>query len=492
VTVPNVEPVIGLEIHAQILTRSKMFCTCSAAYAGAEPNTHVCAVCGGMPGSLPVINARAVEGTVLTAVALNCVVPRHSKFDRKNYSYPDLPKGYQITQYDLPIGRTGWLEYEVEGATRRCGIVRVHLEEDTGKSVHTRENGEGEASFIDYNRSGVPLMEIVTEPDLRAPAEARAFFASLRQVLMYLGVNDGNLQEGSLRADVNVSIRAESGELGTKVEIKNLNSFRAVERALAFEIERQATLLTAGERIEQETRGWSEGEEITLAQRSKEYAHDYRYFPEPDLPPLDLTPETVDALRVALPEMPLALRDRLVCDYGLNREVAEIFVEDRQLAEFFEAAVQGESAPNPVAVGNWLRGEVLRLSDDRETPLADSRLSPQNLAQLVRLVERKELSSTAAKEVLARMFETGEEAAAAARRLNKLQISDAGEIARFVDGVLAANADLVAQYRAGKTKVAQALVGLVMRASEGRANPDLVQSVLRQRLDDPTFRPVAP
>jgi aspartyl-tRNA(Asn)/glutamyl-tRNA(Gln) amidotransferase subunit B len=477
------EAVIGLEIHAQVLTQSKMFCGCSAAYAGAEPNTHVCAVCAGMPGSLPAINEKAVQGTIVTALALGCEVPRHSKFDRKNYSYPDLPKGYQITQYDLPIGRGGRLGYDLDEETRSCGIVRVHLEEDTGKSIHTRLEGEVEASLIDYNRSGVPLMEIVTEPDLRTPAEARAFFAALRQVLMYLGVNDGNLQEGSLRADVNVSLRDASGEMGTKVEIKNLNSFRAVERALAHEIKRQADLIASGGRIEQETRGWSEHDEVTVGQRTKEYAHDYRYFPEPDLPPLDLAPELVESLRRQLPEMPSTLRSRLQSEYGLSREVAEILVEDRALAAFFEATVRAPSAAKPVEVGNWLRGEVLRLLHERGERLPDSRLTPERLAGLVDLVEIEQLNATSGKEVLAEMFATGDDAASTARRLNKLQITDPDEIARFVDQVLQNNEELVAQYLAGKVKVQERLQGLIMAASKGRVHPAVARSLLLERLD---------
>jgi aspartyl-tRNA(Asn)/glutamyl-tRNA(Gln) amidotransferase subunit B len=484
-TAATVSPVIGLEIHAQVLTRSKMFCGCSATYAGADPNTHVCAVCAGMPGALPVINSRAVEGTVLTALALHCDVPRHSKFDRKNYSYPDLPKGYQITQYDLPVGREGWLEYDVDGEARRCGIVRVHLEEDTGKSIHTREDGEAEASLIDYNRSGVPLMEIVTKPDLRSPAEARAFFADLRQVLMYIGVNDGNLQEGSLRADVNVSVRATDGALGTKVEIKNLNSFRAVERALAYEIDRQARLLDAGERIEQETRGWSERDEVTVGQRTKEFAHDYRYFPEPDLPPLDLARGFVASLRARLPEMPAELRSRLETQYGLSREVAEILVEDRSLAKFFEAAVVAQKIPNPTPVANWLRGDVLRLLSERGDRLSETRLTPGGLAGLVDLVDAGDLSSTAAKEVLTDMLVSGEDAASTARRLNKLQLTDRAEISRMINDVLQTEQglSLTSSFRGGKTNALNVLVGLILKASGGRAKPELVQELLHARLD---------
>jgi len=484
VTAAPVEPVVGLEIHAQVRTQSKMFCSCSAAYSGAAPNTHVCEVCSGMPGSLPATNARAVEGTVLTSLALNCDVPRHSKFDRKNYSYPDLPKGFQITQYDLPIGRNGWLEYDLDGDLRRCGIVRVHLEEDTGKSIHTRDDGEEDVSLIDLNRSGVPLMEIVTEPDLRSSAEARAFFSALRQVLMYLGVNDGNLQEGSLRADVNVSVRTAGGDLGTKVEIKNLNSFRAVERAIAFEIERQARLLASGEPIEQETRGWSERDEVTVGQRSKEHAHDYRYFPEPDLPPLDLAPEFVSDTRARLPELPLARGRRLEREYGLSREVVSILLEDRSLAEFYESALEAPSRPTPIALANWLRGEVLRLCHDRGERLEESKLAPDSLAGLVTLVEEGQLSATAAKEVLEQMFASGGEPLEVARRLDKLQITDEDELTALIETVLSGEAELIAQYRAGKTKVLQVLIGRVMKTSRGKAAPKAVEDLLSRALQD--------
>lgn len=476
------EPVIGLEVHAQVRTRSKMFCRCSAAYAGAAPNTHVCAICAGMPGALPVINRKAVDGAILTALALHCDVPLHSKFDRKNYTYPDLPKGYQITQYDRPVGLGGWLTFALDREQVRCGIVRVHLEEDTGKSIHQADGRN--ASLVDYNRSGVPLLEIVGEPDLRSPLHAREFFAALRQTLMYLGVSDGNLESGSMRADVNVSVRKYDGTFGTKVEIKNLNSFRAVQRALEFEIERQRDLLAAGREIEQETRGWSESEEKTVSQRIKEYAHDYRYFPEPDLPPLVLSRSWVNSRRQALPEMPAARRERLERQYSLVPAAASVLAEDRGRADFFEEAVRAAVSSTPRPIATWLLGDVLRLVNESGAALDQSRLTPSNLACLVDLVESKTIGGSAAKEVLEAIFRTGENAEQAARRLNLLTIDDLAVVERIVDGAIAANPRAVADYKRGKTKAIQALVGGVTKASRGTVDQQEALALIRRKLDD--------
>ncbi|MHB1161632.1 MAG: Asp-tRNA(Asn)/Glu-tRNA(Gln) amidotransferase subunit GatB, partial [Chloroflexota bacterium] len=367
------EPVIGLEVHAQLLTESKMFCSCSADYAGAAPNTHVCPVCLGMPGVLPVMNRKAVEYTVMTALALSCQIPEFSKFDRKNYPYPDLVKGYQISQYDMPLSHDGSIQVETDGQVGRVGIIRVHLEEDTAKLLHvTDENGQS-YSLVDVNRSGVPLMEIVSAPDIESPQQARAYLIKLRAILQALGVSTGNMEEGSFRCDANVSIRPKGRkEFGTKTEVKNMNSFRSVQRALEYEIKRQTAVLDRGGRIVQETRGWVEEKGITVSQRSKEYAHDYRYFPEPDLPPMELSREWVEGVRSRLPELPDARRDRFVAQYGLDRESARLLTESRATAEFFEKTAG--LYPNPRAISNWMQGELFRLLKDGEGDVSGTRL----------------------------------------------------------------------------------------------------------------------
>jgi aspartyl-tRNA(Asn)/glutamyl-tRNA(Gln) amidotransferase subunit B len=480
-TAAHLEAVIGLEIHAQILTESKMFCRCSAQYAGAAPNTHVCAVCGGMPGALPVINRKAVEGTMLTALALHCSIHERSHFDRKNYPYPDLPKGYQITQYARPLGHHGWLAFPVDGREERCGIVRVHLEEDTGKLLHISVGGK-DTSLVDYNRSGVPLMEIVTEPDLRSPLAARQFFASLRQILMYIGVNDGNLQEGSLRADVNVSLRSVDGEYGTKVEIKNLNSFRAVQRALEYEIERQRQVLEAGGAIEQETRGWLERDEVTVPQRSKEYAHDYRYFPEPDLPPLVLSPATVHSVGERLPELPTARVARLVAEYDLTPYAAAVLAEERERADFFEQVARRAPEIPGMTVAHWVTGDLLRLVNVSGTDWGAVRIAPDQLAELLCMIEADAISGTAAKTILETMITSGDDPNVIAQRLDLMQITDIVELERIVDIILGENPRLVESYRRGKTNVLQALVGKAMKASGGKADPQKIRTILDGKL----------
>lgn len=477
-------PVIGLEIHAQLRTASKMFCGCSADYAGAPPNTNVCAVCAGMPGALPVINRRAVEHTIKTALALGCGVAERSRFDRKNYLYPDLPKGYQITQYAHPIGETGGLDYEVNGKALRCGIVRVHLEEDTGKTVHTAVDGR-EVSLVDYNRSGVPLMEIVTEPDLRSPEAARELFAMVRQVLMYLGVNDGNLQEGSLRADVNVSLQTADGAFGTKVEIKNLNSFRAVQRALEFEIDRQRAVLAAGETLAQETRGWSEAQQATLSQRSKEYAHDYRYFPDPDLPPLSIVAPVVEAIAATIPELPVERARRLTAQFGLSPATSAVLTSEKARADFFEEVVAAAGIEAAGTVANWVTGDVSRLLNESGDDLAEKRLDPAALAKLVTMVRDNLISGTAGKQVLEEIYRSGETPETVVQRLNLSQIVDLTALTHLVDAVLAANTGLVETYRKGKVNAIQALMGKVMKESNGKASPPAVRDLLLQRLGEP-------
>jgi aspartyl-tRNA(Asn)/glutamyl-tRNA(Gln) amidotransferase subunit B len=477
-------PVIGLEVHAQLQTRSKMFCGCSAEYANAPPNTHVCNVCSGMPGSLPVANQRAVEYTLLTALALGCEIPPVTKFDRKNYSYPDLPKGYQISQYDQPIGKNGVLEFVSGGTSERCGVIRVHLEEDTGKSTHGTIDGRG-ASLVDYNRSGVPLMEIVSAPDLRTPETARDYFATLRQVLMYLGVCDGNLQEGSMRADVNVSLRLPDGSFGTKVEIKNLNSFRAVQRALEYEIVRQREVLASGGTIEQETRGWSEPLEVTVGQRSKEYAHDYRYFPEPDLPPLAFTPSEMQAAREQLPEMPARRAARFIAQYGVTPATAAVLIAERALADFYEAAAEASERGSGTDVANWIAGDLLRLINESHVDIDEVALSPQQLGRLVSLVKTGVVSNAAGKQVLEVLFESGEDPDSIINRLDLGQLSDTKELEQVIDRVLLENQSIVADYRKGKVAAVNVLLGKTMKASGGKANPGLVRELLTQKLGAP-------
>jgi aspartyl-tRNA(Asn)/glutamyl-tRNA(Gln) amidotransferase subunit B len=470
------EAVIGMEVHAQLLTESKMFCRCSADYAAAEPNTHVCPVCLGMPGMLPVINQKAVEYTVMTALALNCQIPEFSKFDRKNYFYPDLPKGYQISQYDLPLSRDGWLEIEVGGESRPIGIERVHLEEDTAKLVHL-----GGHSLVDFNRAGVPLMEIVSRPDIRTPEEARRYLTKLRTILRYLGVNSGNMEEGAMRCEANISLRPRgTSELGTKVEVKNLNSFHSVKLALEYEIERQARILRAGGRVEQVTMGWNEARGVTVVQRSKEYAHDYRYFPEPDLPPLVLSRKWVEGIRTSLPELPDARWDRFVERYGLSRYDAEVLTAERSVADYFESCVR--VYPDAKAVTNWITGELFRLLKATDAGIEAIKITPKALAKLLTLVEKGAISISMAKDVFAEMFETGRPASQIVEEKGLAQISDAEEISPIVEQVIADNPGPVAEYLAGKEAVLRFLVGQVMKATRGKANPQLVTKLLEEKL----------
>jgi len=488
-TLVRYEPIIGLEVHVQLQTRSKMFCACPNDYAGAEPNTHVCPVCMGMPGVLPVINRRAVDFTIMTGLALNCTIPPYAKFDRKNYPYPDLMKGYQISQYDAPLCINGWLEIGEPGQERRVGITRVHLEEDTATLKHeTGPHGET-YSLVDVNRSGAPLMEIVGEPDLRSPEEARQYLMKLRQILRYIGVSRANMEEGNLRCDANISLRPlGSTTFGSKVEIKNMNSFRAVYRALEYEIERQAALLDRGERVARETRGWVESEGRTVSQRSKEEANDYRYFPEPDLPPLAISRERVKALRAALPELPDARRRRFIAEYDLPPYDAALLTDSRERADWFEQAVTAAKAALPgrdgvaKAVANWVLGDFVRLQNAANVELDAVKVTPQGLAELVALVETGQITGKAAKSVLEQAFATGRSPAAIMREAGLTSISDATAIEEAVRRVLAANEKAVADYRRGKTNAIQALVGQVMKETRGRARPDVVRETLERLL----------
>jgi aspartyl-tRNA(Asn)/glutamyl-tRNA(Gln) amidotransferase subunit B len=482
------EAVIGLEVHVQLLTASKMFCRCPNRF-GAAPNTLVCPVCLGYPGALPVANRHAVDLAVKLALALGCTVRERSIFARKNYFYPDLPKGYQISQFDQPLAEDGLLPL-ADGAVR---IERLHLEEDAGKLLHEAPGGgalPGE-SLVDFNRCGVPLVEIVSHPDLRSAAEAQDYLQTLHQLLLYTGTSDGNMEEGSLRCDANVSIR-KVGEtrLGTKAEVKNLNSFRNVARAIEYEIERQVDLLEGGGRVYQETRSFDANAGVagvTRLLRSKEEAHDYRYFPEPDLLPLVLPPERIAAGRAALPELPWARRGRLAGQYGLSAADARVLSSSRELADYYEAAVAVLPAKFQAAkaVANWVMGEILREVKERKLDLAAiaGAFPAARLAALVGMVEVGQLSNSAAKEVLAATWGTDEEPAAAAARLGLVQVSDTAQIESWIAAVVEENAGPVAQYRAGKTQTLGFLVGQVMKRSGGRAEPALVQQLLRQVLD---------
>jgi len=487
----NFETIIGLEVHAQLLTKSKMFCRCSADYASAPPNTHVCPVCLGMPGVLPTINQQAVAYTIMTALALHCTISDYTKFDRKNYPYPDLMKGYQISQYDAPFGNRGWLTVEANGERKKVGITRVHLEEDVAKLIHHTSPDEETYSLVDVNRAGVPLMEVVGEPDLRSPEEARQYLIKLRSILQYLGVSTGNMEEGSFRCDANISIRPEnSPDPLAKVEVKNMNSFKAVYRALEYEAKRQRKVAAEGKRLIQETRGWVEERGQTVSQRSKEYAHDYRYFPEPDLPPLVLNRDWVEGIRSKLPELPEVRRNRFVAEYGLPLYDANLLTGSKAMADYFEACLKTETPQSlPLArraktVSNWLLDEVSRLLNATDTEISDSRVSPGQLCQLLDLIQKGSISGTSAKLVFEEMFNTGRDAADIISQRGLSQISDTQVVREVVSQVIQANTQAVADYKAGKTQSLTFLLGQVMKATRGRANPKLVSELLREKLEE--------
>lgn len=479
------ETIIGLEVHAQLLTKSKMYCRCSSDYASAPPNTHVCPVCLGMPGVLPTMNQQAIEYVMMTALALNCGISSYSKFDRKNYPYPDLMKGYQISQYDAPIGLRGWINIEVEGVKKKVGITRVHLEEDVAKMIHHNEAGEG-YSLVDVNRAGVPLMEIVGEPDLRSPEEARQYLVKLRSILQYLGVSTGNMEEGSFRCDANISVRpVDSREFGHKVEVKNMNSFRAVFRAMEYEAKRQRVLIQQGKQLVQETRGWVEEEGKTVSQRSKEYAHDYRYFPEPDLPPLYIDQPWKDRIKASLPELPEARRDRFISQYGLPLYDASLLTETRAVAEYFDRCLQAgdDSHAKAKAVSNWILGEFTRLLNATNIEITDSKVEPKQLCYLIDLVQRGNISGTSAKSVFEEIFNTGKPADDIIKQKGLSQITDAGEIEAVIEQIIAANPQPVVDYKSGKVQALKFLVGQIMRATRGRANANQAQELLIKKIE---------
>ena len=477
------EPVIGLEVHAQLRTETKIFCGCGTAF-GAPPNSQVCPVCLGLPGALPVLNQRAVEHAVRTAAALECRVREVSLFARKNYFYPDLPKGYQISQYEEPLATDGRVEYLADGEVRRVRILRVHMEEDAGKSIHDGFPDSGRNTYLDFNRSGVPLVEIVTHPDLRAPAEAARFFQRLRGILLAAGVNDGNMEEGSLRCDANVSVRPRgAAALGVKVEIKNLNSFRFLERALDHEVRRQSALLERGGTVAQETRLWDVAGGRTVSMRGKEEAHDYRYFPDPDLPPLVLDPEWVAGVRAGMPELPEARKRRFMAEYGLPERDAEPLAGDRELAAFFERTAS--EAQNPRAAAHWIMGPLTHRMKTLGAGIAGADVTPAALGALIRLVDAGTIGNPVARNVFERMAATGRPPGAIVEAEGLSQIGDAGELEAEVRRALAENPAAVSRYRGGKTGALGFLVGQVMRATRGQADPRLVNDLLKAALEAP-------
>jgi len=480
----ELEPVIGLEIHAELQTRSKMFCPCPVVDSTtAEPNRYVCPVCAGMPGTLPVPNRKAIEWTILTGLALNCEIAEYSLFYRKNYFYPDLPSEYQRSMYDYPLCRDGYLEIDTPEGPRRVRIRRVHIEEDTGKLIHI-----GGVTLVDFNRAGVPLMEIVTEPDMHSVEEVKAFATALRTLLRYLGVNSGDMEKGVIRFEANVSVRPK-GEtrLGTRTEIKNLNSFRALVRAVDYEIRRQMEIVRSGGRVDQETMGWDEARGVTIPQRGKEHAHDYRYFPEPDIPPLVISREWVEEIRAMLPELPRARLARFEQAYGLTRYEAALLTEDHRVADYFERAValarQGEPAVEPRAVAAWITGELFRLMNEAHLEIHQVRVPPEALVELIRMVQRGEINLNTGKLVLREAFETGEAPRRIVEAKGLIQIRDVEALRAIVLQVIEANPKEVESYLRGKEGVLKWFVGQVMRATRGQADPQRVNELVREALE---------
>ncbi len=471
------EPVIGLEVHAQLNTATKIFCGCSTAF-GAPPNSHTCPVCLGMPGVLPVLNRRVVDFTLRMALATHCDINPESRFARKNYFYPDLPKGYQISQYERPIASSGWIEIQVAGERKRIGINRIHMEEDAGKLIHDPLRP---VSRVDFNRTGVPLIEIVSEPDLRSPEEAGAYLRQLRAVVRYLGICDGNLEEGSFRCDANVSIRPFGNRtLGTRTELKNLNSFKHVEKALQYEIMRQTEVLRDGGRVTQETRLWDPDRNRSTSMRGKEEAHDYRYFPDPDLLPLTIDTAWIERVQQELPELPEAKRDRFIADYGLPAYDADLLTTDRELADYFETCLETFSNPKPVS--NWIMGPLLGLLNTAGKSIDASPVAPENLGRLLQLIEEGVISGKIAKTVFDEMAVSGYAPDRIVKERGLVQVSDASHIETAVEKVMAENAAEVQAYRAGKTKLLGFFVGQVMRETKGKANPQVVNEVLKSKL----------
>jgi aspartyl-tRNA(Asn)/glutamyl-tRNA(Gln) amidotransferase subunit B len=473
--------VIGLEVHAQLRTRTKIFCGCSTQF-GAPPNSQVCPVCLGLPGALPVLNRQAVDFAIKAALACGCQVQPRSVFARKNYFYPDLPKGYQISQYELPLALGGGLEISVDGQTKHVGLTRIHMEEDAGKSLHEGFPDSDRRTYVDYNRSGVPLIEIVSEPDMRSAAEAAEFFSRLRSILVWLGVSDGNMEEGSLRCDANVSIRPRGeATLGTKAEVKNVNSFRYLEKALEYEITRQIDVIEGGGKVVQETRLWDTGSGRTHSMRSKEEAHDYRYFPEPDLPPLLVDDARIERVRETMPELPEARSRRFVSEYGIPAYDAGVLTQSAPLADYFEATAK--AAKNAKAASNWIMGELLRTLKERSQEIPEVPIEPAALAALIALIDKGAISTSVAKGVFATMYDTGRSAEDIVREEGLAQNSDEGALSAIVADVLRSNAETAAQYRAGKKQTFGFLVGQVMKKSGGKANPKIASDLVKRALE---------
>ena len=475
------ETVIGLEVHAQLLTDSKIFCGCSTRF-GAEPNQNTCPVCMGFPGVLPVLNRKVVEFAVRTGLATHCEIARTSRWARKNYFYPDLPKGYQISQYELPLCRNGYIEIESGQARKKIRLTRIHMEEDAGKNIH---DVRGDYSLVDLNRAGVPLMEIVSEPDIASAEEAGRYLKNLRAILQYLEVCDGNMEEGSFRCDANISVRPSGAkELGTKVEIKNMNSFKAVEKALEHEIKRQIETLSEGGRLQQETRLWDAEREVTRSMRSKEFAHDYRYFPEPDLLPLVVEEKWIEEIRAGLPELPEQRRERFASQYGLPPYDAELLTARRDVADYFEAAVKAHS--NPKAISNWVMGDLFRVIKEKRLDdklrIAAWPVAPERLAEMVRMIDQGKISGKMAKGLFEEMLETGEAPDKIARAKGLEQVSDTGSIEKAIEQVLAAHPKQASDYRGGNEKVFGFLIGQIMKATQGKANPQIVNEILKKKL----------
>lgn len=473
------EPIIGLEVHAEVATQSKMFCGCKVVdLTKADPNSAVCPVCSGMPGTLPVANRQAVELGLRVALALGCEIAPVSIFARKNYFYPDLPKGYQISQYKQPLARNGILRIHTSQGEREVRVRRVHLEEDTGKLTHIDD-----ASLVDLNRAGVPLLEIVSEPDMRSAEEARAYGEALRSLMRYLEVNSGDMQKGVLRFEANISVRPVGEEaFRTRTEVKNLNSFRAMERSIEYEVQRQSELHDRGERVIQQTMGWDESRQVTVPQRSKEEEDDYRYFPEPDLPPLIVEPAWIDEIKAALPELPQAKMARFQDQFGLSAYDADVLVAEKETADFFEATIEAAPKVDPKTIANWITGEIFGYMNQAGVSLSSLKVSPQTLGELLLMLEKAVINATTAKSVLAEMLESGASAQKIIESQGLSQISDSDQISNMIAGILAANPDQVAKYRAGKESLANWFFGQVMRETKGQANPQVVKDELQKQL----------
>lgn len=471
------EAVIGLEVHAQLLTRSKIFCGCSTKF-GAAPNTQTCPVCLGLPGVLPVLNREAVNFALMMALATHCDIAPRCRFARKNYFYPDLPKGYQISQYEQPLAMKGYIEINIDGEVKKIGLTRIHMEEDTGKSIH---EGSEDASLVDLNRAGVPLIEIVSEPDIRTPEEAVEYLKRLREILRYLGICDGNMEEGSFRCDANVSVRPAGGsKLGTKTEVKNMNSFRFVQRALEYEISRQIRVVESGDKVVQETRLWDSGRGVTVSMRSKEEAHDYRYFPEPDLVPLEVSAEWQQEIRKKLPELPDEKRERFIREYEIPEYDARVLTSSRALADFFEACIKEYRKPK--VISNWIMGDLLRELRLSGLEVEESPLKPRQLSKMIRMIDEGVISGKIAKTVFEEMYQSGKDPDVIVKEKGLVQITDESAIEGYIERVIAENPKEVEAYRGGKDKLIGFFVGQVMKLSGGKANPAVVNEMLKKKL----------